>query len=107
VSSSNDHPTARRDPLRTLVLAERFGERGTGYLHAEVAASGALVISGQETAPLCEAMSEDLNSEVWLSLEPAWKDELLLRVLAERFTTSAELLDYLGSHGIASTVRSA
>ena len=107
MSSSNDHPNVRREPLRTLVLGEGFGDFGTRYLHAEVATSGALVISGQETAPMCEAMGEDLNTEVWLSLEPAWKDELLLRVLAERFTTSAELLDYLGSHGIAATVRSA
>ena len=104
MSSSNDHP---REPLRTLVLGEGFDEHGTNYLHAVLARSGALVISGQETAPMCEAMGEDLNTEVWLSLDPAWKDELLLRLLAERFTTSAELLDYLGSHGIAATVRSA
>ena len=107
MSSSNDRPNKAREPLRTLVLGEGFGEHGTSYLHAELATSGALVISGQATAPMCEAMGEDLSTEVWLSLDPAWKDELLLRLLAERFTTSAELLDYLGSHGIAATVRSA
>lgn len=107
MASSNDHPTVGREPLRTMVLGEGFGGHGSSYLRAEVAASGVLVVSGHEAAPMCEAMGEDLTTEVWLSLAPAWKDELLLRVLAERFTTSRELLDYLNSHGIAASVRSA
>lgn len=105
MSSSNDPRTAQRRPLRTLVLREGFGERGTSYLGAEVDASGALVISGQDAAPMCEAMSEDLNVEVWLSLAAAWKDELVLRLLAERFSTLRELLAYLDSHGIQVTGR--
>ena len=106
--SSNDHPPkAAREALRTLVLNEAFGEHGASYLHAEVAASGALVVSGQESAPLCEAMGEDLNAQLWMSLAPPWKDELLLRLLAERFRSSRELLDFLDAHGIAASVRTA
>ena len=107
MSPSNDNPTIRRQPLRTLVLGEQFCEYGTSYRRAEVAVTDSLVVSGQETAPVHEATVEDLNREVWPSLAPAWKDELLLRVLADRFTSSRDLVDYLVSHGIVATVRSA
>ena len=96
-----------REPLRAIVLHEGFGERGTSYLGAQVDAGGALVVAGQEVAPLCAAMGEDLTKEVWLSLAPAWKDELVLRLLAERCRTSRELVGYLDSMGIEIAVRMA
>jgi hypothetical protein len=100
-------PAAQRAPLNSLVLNEGFGEMGTAYLGAEIDGGGALVISGQETAPLCDAMREELDAECWLSVAPAWKDELLLRLLAERFSDSRELVAYLESHGIPAVQQAA
>jgi len=91
---------AQRAPLNALVLNEGFGEMGTAYLGAEIDGGGALVISGQEAAPLCDAMRDELDAECWLSIAPAWKDELLLRLLADRFSSSRELVAYLKSHAI-------
>ncbi len=107
MAPSKDPAAPSREPLHALVFNEGFGEHGTSYLRAEVAASGVLVVSGEDSAPLCEAMGGELNRAVWLSLAPPWKDELLLRLLAERFPGSRELLDYLESRGIAATVRQA
>jgi hypothetical protein len=96
-----------RDPLRSLVLREGFGERGTCSLRAEVDAQGALVVYGEDTAPLCEAMSDEVSAESWLAVPAAWKDELLLRLLAERVATAGELSAYLESHGIEFMLREA
>jgi hypothetical protein len=80
---------------------------GTAYLGAEIDAGGALVISGQEAAPLCDAMRDELDAECWVSIAPAWKDELLLRLLADRFSNSGELVAYLDSHGIPAVQQAA
>jgi hypothetical protein len=95
------------EPLRTLVLADGFGDRGTNYLGAEIDAAGALVISSVESGPLCEAMRGDLDAESWLTIAPAFKDELLLRLLADRFTGAQELVSYLEEHGIPFAARAA
>lgn len=107
MSSNEQSPAATREPLRNLILNEGFGDQGSSCLNAEISAGGGLVVSGQESAPMCEAMGEDLESQVWVSLAPDWKDELLLRLSAERFKSSRELLDFLEAHGIPASVRSA
>jgi hypothetical protein len=89
-----------REPIRTLVLKDGFGESGTHYVGAEISAAGALVICAVESGPLCEAMRGDLDAESWLTIAPAWKDELLLRLLAERFAAWPEVVRYLEEHGI-------
>jgi hypothetical protein len=93
-------PVTPRLPLRSIALADGFGDAVTTYVGAEIDAAGALVISSEEGAALCEAMRGDLDTDHWLSLPPAWKDELLLRLLADRFGAVEELRAYLGAHGI-------
>jgi hypothetical protein len=93
-------PCSPREPIRSLVLKDGFGDDGMSYVGAEINAAGALVISAVESAPLCEAMRGDLDAESWLTIAPTWKDELLLRLLAERFSARHELVRYLEQHGI-------
>ncbi len=100
-------PTAEREALRALVLNESFGELGNNYLGAEIDEAGALIVSGEASGPMCEAMSGELASDTWLTLRARWKDELLLRLLADRFVNARELNDYLDSHAIPSERRTA
>jgi len=96
-----------RAPVRTLTLKEGFGDAGTSYVGAEISAAGALVISASDTGPVCEAMRGDLDAESWLTIAPAWKDELLLRLLADRFSALHELVHYLEERGIPVAARTA
>jgi hypothetical protein len=100
-------PDAQRAPVRSLALKDGFGEGGTSYLGAEISAAGALVISAADTGPLCEAMGEDLDAESWLTIAPGWKDELLLRLLADRFSDLDEFVRYIAEHGIPAAARTA
>ena len=95
---------ALRDPLKRLELSEGFSDRGASFLGAEVTAGGALVISAAATGVMCETMRGDLDEETWLSIAPAWKDELLLRLLAQRFTAAPALVAYLRDCGIQFSV---
>jgi len=92
-----------RTPLRTLALRDGFGASGTSYVGAEIDAAGALVISSEESGELCEAMRGDLDTDLWLSVSAPWKDELLLRLLADRFAAVDELRAYLTLHAIPSS----
>ena len=107
VSTKDTGPSAaaQREPLRSIVLNESFGERGSSYLGAEIDRAGALVVSGEDTSPLCEAMSGDLAVDTWLALAPPFKDELLLRLLADRFSSARELTTYLEGHAIPCIAR--
>jgi hypothetical protein len=96
------NPAMPRAPIRSLALSDAFGGLGATYVGAEIDAGGALVISSEESAAMCEAMRGDLDTDQWLSVAVAWKDELLLRLLADRFRTVADLRTYLGTHGIPS-----
>jgi hypothetical protein len=100
-------PDTARAPIRALALKDGFGDSGASYLGAEISAAGALVISAADTAPLCEAMRGDLDAESWVTIAPAWKDELLLRLLAERFSALHELVRYLEERDIPIAVRTA
>jgi len=93
--------------VRDLALKDGFGDSGTSYLGAEISAAGALVISAADAGPLCEAMRGDLDAETWLTITPAWKDELLLRLLADRFSGLDELVRYLEERGIPVAARTA
>lgn len=97
---------AVRVPLRKLTLSEGFSERGTSFLGAELTAGGALVITAAAAGQMCESMREDLDTETWLSIGPAWKDELLLRLLAQRFDDAATLVAFLRDNGIPFTAYS-
>ena len=94
-----------REPLRAIVLKDGFGERGATYLGARIDQSGALVVSGEEGGALCEAMSGDLVVNTWLVLAPPFKDELLLRLLADSFPSARELTAYLECHTIPCAAR--
>ena len=96
------NPATPRAPIHTLALSDAFAGGGATYVGAEIDAGGALVISSEESAAMCEAMRGDLDTDQWLSVAPAWKDELLLRLLADRFRAVAELRAYLALHGIPS-----
>jgi len=94
------NPDEPRSPLKTIALVDEFDDAIETYVGAHIDAAGGLVISGEEGAALCEAMRGDLDTDLWMAIAPAWKDELLLRLLAERFESIAELRTYLASHGI-------
>ena len=94
-----------RKPLRERHFAESFGEHGTRYWRGEIDAKRALAICGGETEPMCAAMNEDLGTPLWLVASAAWKDELLRRLVADRFGSAADLGAYLDSHGIVFTRR--
>jgi hypothetical protein len=96
-------PVTPRLPLRALTLADGYGDAVARYVGAEIDGAGALVISSEEGAALCEAMRGDLDADHWLTLPAVWKDELLLRLLADRFTSVEELRAYLATHGIPCT----
>ena len=55
---------------------------------------------------MCAAMNEDLGTQVWLVASAAWKDELLLRLVADRFGGAADLGAHLDSLAIVFTRRS-
>lgn len=97
------NPTTPRAPLRSLALSDALADFGATYVGAEIDAGGTLVISSEESAAMCEAMRGDLDTDQWLSVAPAWKDELLLRLLADRFRSVAGLRAYLAANGIPST----
>ena len=64
------------------------------------------MICGEETEQMCAAMNEDLGTQVWLVASAAWKDELLLRLVADRFGGAADLGAHLDSLAIVFTRRS-
>lgn len=105
--TSGGKPMQPRTPLRTLVLRDGFGGLGETFLSAEIDTQGGLVVVAEETAPMCAAMNDELENQLWLSVEAAWKDELLLRLLAERFASVSELTAYLERCEIAFTARAA
>ncbi len=87
-------------PLNQVELqSEKIGTESS-YLSALIKESGELVFEGQDLGPLCEQMLGDFDYEYWYTLSPAWKDHLLLQLLADRFKGCVPIREYLESHGI-------
>ncbi len=91
---------AARAPLTSIELADRFSGAVATYVGAEIDATGSLVLSSEESATMCEAARGDLDAEQWLAVPREWKDELLLRLLSDRFGSVEAVREYLAAHGI-------
>lgn len=92
---------AGEEPLRRITLVDRrWGEEST-TLDALIREDGTLVIENVEMGPRVEQEMGDFDHESWTYLKPEYRDTLLLRLLAERFTRHAEIREYLDAHRIA------
>jgi hypothetical protein len=88
------------DPLNQLVIkSEVYGEERTD-LKLIIEPDGTLVMDGCDSGPRVEEAWGDSDYEYWVKVAPQWKDTVLMRLIAERFNTSSEFMEWLKNKGI-------
>ena len=72
-------------------------EQGSHKTWVTIEADGKLVVEGYDAGEAPRRAWGDDDYEYWYRIAPEWKDRLLLKLIAERFQSERQLLDWLES----------